>query len=162
MVVGQCHVSDSATLRGALPRQLLLEILDSIHIILFPLDEKSSSFKILERLTVGPLGFDPDCLDYTDFSSFRNDEEEIITFAYLDHRLEALAQELSDPKPYGRLYKWLERLGKKERYNMLAVLIGIIIAIILGVLALMVSIVQTWITYMAWKHPVIVSTTAGK
>ena len=114
---------------------------------------------MLKRLTAGPQRFDPDCLNYISSSDCRRDDEDEITFSYFGHRLEELADELENPRPHGRVERWLERRSS-NRYNMLAVLIGIVIAIVLGVLALIVSVVQTWMTYMAWKHPVTASATA--
>jgi hypothetical protein len=37
---------------------------------------------------------------------------------------------------------------------MLATLIGVIVAIILGRLGLKVGIFQAWVAYQQWKHPV--------
>jgi uncharacterized membrane protein SpoIIM required for sporulation len=37
---------------------------------------------------------------------------------------------------------------------MLATMVGVVIAIMLGFLGLAVGIFQSWVPYQAWKHPV--------
>ncbi|KAI3544490.1 hypothetical protein CSPX01_05615 [Colletotrichum filicis] len=64
-----------------------------------------------------------------------------------------LYDELENPRPRRPIYVWLERRSK-ARHVMLATLIGVIIAIILGIMGLVVGIFQAWISYQAWKHPV--------
>jgi len=40
---------------------------------------------------------------------------------------------------------------------MLATLIGVVFAVLLGMVSLAVSSYQTWIAYQAWQHPVAAS-----
>jgi hypothetical protein len=65
-----------------------------------------------------------------------------------------LYAEVEDPSPRGTLEKWLQRKSGNGRYNMMIALAGVLFALILGVLGLAVAILQTWITYNAWKQPV--------
>ncbi|KAI9794815.1 MAG: hypothetical protein M1816_002943 [Peltula sp. TS41687] len=136
--------------RGALPRQLALETLDSLQKILFPLaDPKSSS--LLFSLTSSST-FDPDCLRF-ESTAIRDDDEKDISYYYLGARLADLYDAIEKPKPRGRIEKWLERKSG-ARYVMLATLMGVIIAILLGMASLGVSGYQTWLTYQQWQHPV--------
>jgi hypothetical protein len=64
-----------------------------------------------------------------------------------------LYEELENPRPHSGFEKWLER-NSGARYVMLATLIGVLIAVLLGIAALAVSIYQAYIGYQAWKHPV--------
>ncbi|OPB47163.1 hypothetical protein A0O28_0072870 [Trichoderma guizhouense] len=136
-------------LRGNIPRQIALEALDSMQKILFPFD--SDSEQILCDL-VSKESFDPDCLRY-DSAVYRREGEEAASYNYFGGRLVDLFKELEDPSPRGILEKWLQRKSG-ARYMMMATLIGVIIAIILGVLGLAVGVFQAWVSYEAWKHPV--------
>ncbi|KAI9166410.1 hypothetical protein HJFPF1_02511 [Paramyrothecium foliicola] len=140
--------SDSLKL-GTLPRQLVLEILDSVQGILFPLSEKKSC-RLLEAL-VKTDSFDPDMLRF-EFSSIRNNGEEHIPYFYLAGRLSELHDELQSPRPRGWIERRLERRSG-ARYMMLATLIGVAFAVLLGIGSLAVGCFQTWIAYQAWKHP---------
>jgi hypothetical protein len=137
---------------GVLPRQLALEILDSIQDLLFPLTDPKSR-KMLQSLTSARDGsFDPDCLRF-DSSLIRRADEKFVPYYYLGERLMELHAEGEDPRPRGKIWRWLERRSR-PRFVMLATLAGVIIAILLGLFGLAVQIYQTWITYQAWKHPV--------
>ena len=142
--------ADPITLRGILPRQLLLEILDSLQGILFPLSDTKSR-KLLQSL-VTTCALDPDILRF-EFSSIRRHGEENIAYTYFADRLSELHNELQNPRPRGGVWRWLERKSG-ARYMIMATLIGVVIAIILGVAALALSAFQTWIAYQAWQHPV--------
>jgi len=137
--------------RGALPRQLVLEALDSIQKILFPLSD-AKSYSLLQSLT-STDSFDPDCLRF-ESASIRDAEEKDIQYLYFGSRLADLYEELENPKPRGWAVKWLERKSG-ARYVMMATLIGVAIAVTLGFAALAVSSYQTYIAYQQWKHPVV-------
>jgi hypothetical protein len=132
-----------------LPRQLVLEVLDSVQKILFPFDSESEP---ILRSLVSKNSFDPDCLRY-DSATYRKEGEEDISYHYFGSRLMDLYEEIENPSPRGFLEKWLERKSG-ARYLMLATLIGVIIAIILGVLGLAIGILQAWVAYEAWKYPI--------
>ena len=63
-----------------------------------------------------------------------------------------LYEELDDPTPPGFLERWLERKSG-SRYVMMVTLIGVGIAIVLGILALAVSVFQAWVGWQQWQHP---------
>lgn len=63
-----------------------------------------------------------------------------------------LYDELQNPKPRKGIRKWMEdRSG--DRHLMMATLIGIVIAISIGLLSLGVACFQAWISWQQWKHP---------
>lgn len=133
-----------------LPRQLVLEILDSLQGTLFPLSDAKS--KKLVRSLITKCNFDPDILNF-EFSSVRRVGEESVPYVYLADRLANLYDELEDPQPRS----WHQRLIQRKsstRHMMMATLAGVVFAIILGIFSLAVSSYQTWIAYQAWKHPV--------
>ena len=143
-----CRVAYDAS--GALPRQLVLEFLDSIQKILFPLTDDKSR-KLLLSLTT-TASFDPDCLRF-ESTSLRNADERDITYHYLGTRLLELYEEVENPTPRSWVEKWLERKSG-ARYVMLATLIGVVIAVVLGMASLAVGGYQAWVGYQQWQHPV--------
>ena len=132
-----------------MPRQLTLESLDSVQRILFPPDQQSQS---LLRSLVSKGIFDPDCLRF-ESAPYRSDFENDITYHHFCSRLMDLYDEIKDPTPRSLVDKWVEKRSG-ARHVMMATLVGVIIAIILGILSLAVSIFQAWVGYQAWKHPV--------
>lgn len=136
--------------RGALPRQLALEAVDSVQKILFPHGD-DKSFAILNSLT-STQGFDPDCIRYDGSATIRTAEEKNIRYHYFGNRLADLYEELQNPTPRG-FEKWFERKSG-ARYVMMATLAGVIFAILLGIASLAVSSYQAWIGYQQWQHPV--------
>ena len=101
---------------------------------------------------VDKKGFDPQCLEW-ESSSFRDSNDEHVAYQCFGDRLEELYDELESPTPRGVLDEWLHRKSG-ARYVMLATLIGVLFAVLLGMLSLAVSIFQAYIGYQAWKHPV--------
>ncbi|KAK2005806.1 hypothetical protein LZ32DRAFT_545307 [Colletotrichum eremochloae] len=143
------NVSDALRL-GALPRAFLLEVLESLQGVLFPLTDKKS--RKLLRSYVESGAFDP-AIQHFEFGSIKNKGEEVVPFFYLASRLDELHQELLDPSPRG----WLERQFERRsgsRYMMMATMVGVFFAVFLGFLALVVSSYQTYIAYQAWQHPI--------
>lgn len=133
-----------------MPRQLLCETLDSIQKVLFPLDDEKS-LQLLQSL-VATEDFDADSTDFVS-AALRAEEEREVSYLYFSSRLATLQEELDSPTPRGWVHVWLERKSG-NRYVMLATLIGVVFAVILGILSLAVSIYQAWLSYQAWKHPV--------
>lgn len=136
---------------GAIPRQLSLEILDSLQNLLFPLHDKKSRNLLRSLVRSRHTAFDPETLNF-DYTSIRNPDEQSVGYVYLAERLSTLCSELEDPEPRTRLDKILQRKSK-DRHVMAATLVGVLIALLLGVASLALSAYQTYIAYQAWQHP---------
>lgn len=113
---------------GALPRQIALEVIDSIRDVLLPLPDTTSR-GILRSLTIRKK-FDTECLRIEQ-SSIRRDEEENISYVCFSARLADLYEEMENSTSRGRGEIWLQRRSG-ARYVMLATLIGMIFAVILA------------------------------
>lgn len=124
-------------------------MLDSIQRTLFPPHADAQN---LLQLLVSKHHFDADCLTFEP-STYRIEGEERSRYRHLESRLMDLYEELVNPSPRGIIEKWLERKSG-SRYVMMATLGGVIAAVILGALALIVSIFQAWIGWQQWQHPV--------
>jgi len=131
-----------------LPRALMLEVLDTIHTVLFPSDPDSQ--KLLKSLVL-KNGWDKGLL--SDRSTpWRKETDPDITYAYFGNRLEELHKELQNPTPHGWLQRRLKR--KSDSYMLKATVIGVLIAVTLSFLSLIVALFQAWVAYQQWKHPV--------
>ena len=62
-----------------------------------------------------------------------------------------LYEELENPTPRG-MEKWFERRSG-ARYVMMATLIGVMIAIMFGMVGIALSSYQAWLAYQQWHHP---------
>lgn len=130
-----------------LPREMLLEVLDTIRILFL---SDSGSRKILMSL-MSKNGWNQEIIsDITAIN--RKDSDGLITYAYFGDRLEKLHGEIQSPAPHGRLEK---RLHSRSDINMLkATVIGALIAVILTSLTLIVALFQAWVAWQQLKHPV--------
>jgi len=131
-----------------LPRELILEVFDTIHNVLFPPDRDSQA--LLSSL-VTKHGFDKDLLRF-EALSHRDQEDPKPSFPYFGSRLAELYDEMQNPRPRTRLESWFERKSG-ARYMLMATMIGVFIAVIIGILGLGVSGFQAYISYQQWKHP---------
>ncbi len=134
--------------RGIIPRQLALETLDSLQKILFPFGDRGSH-KWLESLTTSGC-FDEDCLILPNSADCRRTTENNISYTYWGSRLKILVDELQNPSPHGFQELW-ERMSK-PRHTMQAAVIGIMVAVLLGIMGLAVQILQVWISYKQLKY----------
>ena len=130
-------------------RRIAMEILNSIQKTLFP---STADATILLRSLISKHNLDADCLRFEP-SAYQVAGETSSGYRYLEQRLVELYEELDNPTPRGYLEKWLERKSG-ARYVMMVTLAGVAIAIMLGALALAVSIFQAWVGWQQWKHPV--------
>ncbi|KAF7922397.1 uncharacterized protein EAE97_011139 [Botrytis byssoidea] len=136
---------------GALPRGLVIEVLDSIQKVIFDVADVKSRELLLSLTSTSTCNFDPDILRY-ESASIRNAEEQDIQYQYFGARLVDLHQELMNPTPRG-FEKWFERKSS-PRFVMMATIAGVLFAIFLGLLSLALGSFQAYVGYMAWKHPV--------
>lgn len=140
--------NDAAVL--ILPRALLLEVLDTIQVVLFPTDHKS---RALLQWYVTKRGLDGDLLRF-EAASFRRDDDPDSNYGYFGSRLAALYDELQNPTPVTALERWFEKKSGSQRNMLMATMIGVFIAVIIGILGLGVAGFQAWVGYQQWKHPV--------
>lgn len=131
-----------------IPRALACEVLKTIHHILFAPDHNS---QVLLSSLVSRRNFDKDLLSYK--SSGVEGDEDFLSYPYFGARLAELYDELQNPTPRTRLESWFERRSG-ARYMLMATMIGVFIAVILGFLSLGVAMFQAWVAYQQWKHPV--------
>ncbi|KAK4041534.1 hypothetical protein C8A01DRAFT_14735 [Parachaetomium inaequale] len=148
------HLADTATIAetiqvGNIPRQLALEVLDSLNSILFPPMTKSHG---ILRALVSKGVFDRDMLQL-ESRDVRHRHEVEGEYRYLASKLRDLYDEVENPTPRGRFERWFER-RIAQRYFMMATFGGLVVAIILGILGLAVGIFQAWVAYQQWKFPV--------
>ncbi|KAK0627982.1 hypothetical protein B0T14DRAFT_513624 [Immersiella caudata] len=130
-----------------IPRLLALETLCTLQ-LLFP--SESSSQALLRNL-VSKQGFDPDCLRFgTSPFELGGEKEWAMRFPIWGTRLMHLYDEIENPKPRGRIEVWLERKSK-SRHIMMATMVGVLTAVLLGLFGLCLSIFQTWIAWQQWK-----------
>ena len=64
-----------------------------------------------------------------------------------------LYDELQNPKPRKGIAKWLERKSG-ARYVMMATLIGLVLAISIGLLGVGLAGFAAWIAWQQWQNPV--------
>ena len=129
-------------------------MLDTLQEVLFPTDQDSQE---LLRVLVAKASFDPESLN-VETVHYRSDDEHDIEYRFFGPRLMDLYEEILNPRPRNLIERWAERRSG-ARYVMIATLIGVAIAVLLGVLALILSAFQAWVAYQAWKHPVSIPAT---
>ncbi|KAK4445399.1 hypothetical protein QBC34DRAFT_306832 [Podospora aff. communis PSN243] len=132
---------------ASLSRLLALETLCTFQ-LLFPSEPSSQA---LLRNLVSKQGFDPDCLRFgTAPFELSGEKERAMRFPVWGTRLMHLYDEIENPKPRGRIEVWLERKSK-SRHIMMVTMLGVLAAVLLGLLGLCLSIFQTWIAWQEWK-----------
>ncbi|KAF3920988.1 hypothetical protein ABW20_dc0104582 [Dactylellina cionopaga] len=134
---------------GALPRQLALEILDSIQKIIFPLSDPSA-VALLQNL-VAEKRFDGDCLQF-EASAIREPHETNTRYMYFGARLAGIHDELESPTPRGFISRWAKRKG--AGHANIAAIIGVGLALLFGVVSLGLGAFQVWVSWQQWKHPI--------
>lgn len=130
-----------------IPRQLAVEVCDTIYNMLF-YDKKSRT--VLEGL-IRNHGFKDDLKEY-DSACHQLDTEVDEDFPYFSLRLKVLLQEMEDPSPAN----WFERLfdsGERsaERRMLIMTMIGVAITAISSTLNLIVASYLAYVGYQAWQ-----------
>ncbi|KAI1811033.1 hypothetical protein GGS20DRAFT_593591 [Poronia punctata] len=134
-----------------LPRQLLLETLDSTQHILFPLHDAKAKKLLDSLIRDDKYKFDVETGRF-EFGALRSAGEENIPYVYLADRPDELYQEFHNPRPRSWLDEQLQRRSG-ARYMMLATLIGVTFAVLLGIVGLALSALQAWIAYQVIPGP---------
>ncbi|TGO35296.1 hypothetical protein BHYA_0163g00110 [Botrytis hyacinthi] len=136
---------------GALPRALVIEVLDSIQKVIFDLTDVKSKELLLSLTLTSTCNSDPGILRFESVT-IRKPEEQNIQYYYFGARLADLHQELMNPTPRG-FQKWFERKSS-PRFVMMATVAGVMFALSLGLSSLALGGFQAYVGYMAWKYPV--------
>ncbi|KAL8318494.1 hypothetical protein RB597_005670 [Gaeumannomyces tritici] len=146
--------------RGTLPPRLLLETLHSLQDIIFPsIDDVSAD--MLDRLIKRERGaFDAECANYEGYKLFGSrvsggggDTPAGFIYLYWGKRLTELHGLLDCRLPRNKLERWLYQQSSDGNALFVA-LAALLISIIVGVLAILLSVAQLVIAYLAWKNPV--------
>jgi hypothetical protein len=116
---------------------------------LFPSGQDSQAFL---SFLVSKRGSDRDLINYESARYQRIDDPEP-SYHYFGVRLAELYDELQNPTQRTRLEGWFERKSG-ARYMLIATMIGVFIAVIIGILGLGISGFQAYVSYQQWKHPV--------
>jgi hypothetical protein len=140
--------ADQVTTADLLPKDLMLEVLDTIHLVLFP--PLLGPQNLLAHL-VRKDDWDKGLLsDVT--ASYRDNTDAVVSFPYFGNRLKELHIESQSPTPHGWLQKRLVRRGNE--YMLTLTMYGVLAAVALGFLTLVTTIFQSWVAWQQWKHPV--------
>ncbi|KAH7092229.1 hypothetical protein FB567DRAFT_614095 [Paraphoma chrysanthemicola] len=131
------------TSNSIMPRQLALELLHTIHKVLFPVNRASG---LLIKSLVAKEGFDENFGRY-ELAPYKRDDDPEITYTYFGSRLADL---------YDEPQRWESWFVKKSRpsYMLMITMIGVIITVFIGIIGLGLVGVQTWIAWQQWRHPV--------
>jgi hypothetical protein len=140
--------ADHVTAADMLPRDLMLEVLDTIHLVLFP--PLLGPQNLLAHL-VKKDGWDKGLLSDV-ITSYWDNNDPVVSFTYFRDRLEELYKEFQSPTPHGWLQKRLIRRGNE--YMLTLTMYGVLAAVTLGFLTLVTTIFQSWVAWQQWKHPV--------
>jgi hypothetical protein len=126
-----------------IPRPLALEVLRTLHDVLFPSDHDSQAL-ISELVT--RESFD-EGLKLYELESYRRDDDPDVSYTYFGSRL----ADLYDlPPPWEGWFTKNSRPG----YMLMITMVGVIITVIIGFVGLGLVGVQTWIAWQQWRHPV--------
>ncbi|KAK4212787.1 hypothetical protein QBC37DRAFT_345451, partial [Rhypophila decipiens] len=138
------------------PRSIALETLQTLNVLFPPPSHPQfHQCQSLLRGLVAKSTFDPDILRFGT-TAYQLPSESMGkinssgSFPTWGTRLMTLYSELEDPTPRSILDNWLERRSK-SRHVMMVTLVGVTVAVLLGVLSLGVSIFQAWISWQEWK-----------
>ncbi|KAK4224826.1 hypothetical protein QBC38DRAFT_532067 [Podospora fimiseda] len=126
-----------------IPRALALETMQTIS-LLFPPSNRAAQ-KLLRSLVDRKVLPDPNILRFgtTSYILSKAERDRALQLPIWGSRLLDLYDEVENPRPRGRVESWLERRSK-SRHVMMATIVGIGAAVVLGVLGLGVAIFQTW------------------
>lgn len=127
----------------------MLEVLDTLYHVIFPRDVNSQT--TLSAL-IRKQRFDSELRQYEQ-SRYKRDDDPDVDYSFFGNQMTAICEELQNPTPRRGWESWFQKYSA-QRYMLMATMIGVFIAVLLGVLGLGVSAFQAWVSYQQWKHPV--------
>lgn len=137
----------SNTAADLLPRSLILKALDTIYHVLFPPDGESQA--VLSKL-IRKHHFDDELRQY-EWSRYERDDNLKVEYSYFGTRLIDIYDEIQNPTPCSGWETWFQKYSA-QRYMLMATVMGVLLAVILGFLGLIVSVFQAWMAYKQWKQ----------
>lgn len=108
--------------RCLIPRLLALEVLDTLHCILFK-DDASEALVLKYDL-------DPDLMQ-CGVSRYRRKDEPKVDYTYFGTRLKEIYDEIQHPSPRRDWENWYQKYSA-QRHVLMATMIGVFIAVIIG------------------------------
>jgi hypothetical protein len=72
-------------------------------------------------------------------------------FPHWAERLEYLWREVENPRPIGRLDHWTDK-RKDSRWSTWWIVLGLVFAILFGLIASVLGALQVWISYCSWME----------
>ncbi|KAI8940884.1 hypothetical protein NX059_002144 [Plenodomus lindquistii] len=90
---------------------------------------------------------------YYEHARYKRDGDAGVDYSYFGVQMAAIHEEIQNPTPHPDWDSWLQKYSG-QRYMLMATMIGVFIAVTLGVLSLGVSAFQAWISWQQWKHPI--------
>jgi hypothetical protein len=133
--------------RGALPPRLFAETLHSLQSILFHWSDERSG-RILHQL-IQKKGFDEDCAESEGYK-ISDDDLDNFEYLYWGHRLAEIYEFVMDKPPKNWFERWIK--WQTSESNAFAVALAALgISIVVGCLSLVLSALQAWIAWRAWK-----------
>ena len=130
--------------RCLIPRLLAFEVLHTLYDVLFP-DDRSETL-------IPKYNLDSDLLRY-EVTQYRRKDDPEVDHTYFGTRLKEIYDEMQSPTPRDDWANWIQR-HSAPRYMFMATMIGVFIAVIIGILGLGISGFQAYVSYQQWKHPV--------
>ncbi|CAE7010243.1 hypothetical protein PTNB73_00482 [Pyrenophora teres f. teres] len=122
--------------KGTLPPQLLLEIMNSIQYLLFPLEDRSFE---LARKFIDKYDFDP---ELGNFQAYTHGVSGNFEYKYLAGRVATLLEVANSPMPAtSRFTVWVEE-NTSERNALTVAILGLFLSVLLGFLGLIAGIIS--------------------
>ncbi|KAK3314078.1 hypothetical protein B0H66DRAFT_643524 [Apodospora peruviana] len=146
--------------RGCLPPALLLETLHTFEILFPPVGDIRSRRLLAKEVALHEL--DPALLQTLQFQSSDHESPSDVQratdihslyqrFPYWAARLHELWAEADDPEPTSYIGKYTER-KKSPRFMYWCGVLGIMVAIMFGIVSTVLGCLQVWISYCSWVN----------
>ena len=131
-----------------MPPQLVAETLMTLQHILFPMSDEKSDSMLVEMANKYADIFDGDCLNRDEYTRIAATVKPL----YWSERLARLQEAAQQPQPRSRLMVWIDE-HTSERNALYVAILGLFLSVLFGLLGVIIGIVQTVISYRAWKQP---------
>jgi hypothetical protein len=140
--------------RGCLPPDLLIDTLSTYN-LLFPSTDEASQVMLRDAVKQDHAfaeGFSVFSRGHEGPRDARNPENMADLYQRFPHwaeRLDVLWREIENPTPVTRIERWSER-RKSARWATWWVVLGLLCALLFGLMATVLGALQVWISYCSW------------